>query len=73
MGQTYTLHELFVAPKRWKSISAFDIATKYTEEALKSKETFLNFLQHMYAYNPWYIKAIVLVRLIVCTVSRNCF
>ncbi len=59
MGQTYTLHELFIAPKRWKSISAFDIATKYTEEALKSKETFLNFLQHMYAYNPWYIKAIV--------------
>lgn len=59
MGQTYTLHELFTAPKRWKSISAFDIATKYTEEALKSKETFLNFLQHMYVYNPWYIKAIV--------------
>ena len=54
------LVELFKTPQKWRSVSPYDIVTKYADEALKEKKTFLNYLQHMYMYNPWAIEAFVM-------------
>lgn len=59
-SQELSLEELFASPNRWKNVSSYDIVTKYAEAALQNKNTFLNYLQHMFSFNPWVIRVFIM-------------
>lgn len=58
--QLISLQELFNTPNKWKNINNYDIVTTYVDESLKDKNTFLNFLQHMFKFKPYIIKAFII-------------
>ena len=55
MNTTYTINELAVTPRLFKSISNIELLTTYMEEALKDDTSFLIYVQLLFKYYPWII------------------